>query len=184
MAANEYYHSNIPQPPSYDHTASGHSGDRLPAVPGYGYATNNYNRDDPTAPYHNRESQQSLQSDNGAYPAAGRVTNGDHYAEDIPLKAQTQYGNNPEWMHQQTQYPPSPGGLEDRRPRENRRKKGFFKKKPAWVTYILTLIQVIVFIVELVKSGECWRFPSAKMTETELTWISVSSSIDGFAYRD
>lgn len=34
-----------------------------------------------------------------------------------------------------------------------RQKKGFFKKKLAWVTYTLTLVQIVVFIVELVKNG-------------------------------
>jgi hypothetical protein len=158
MAANEYYHSNIPEPPSYDQV-TGHSTDRLPAT-GYaaGAGATTHNHDDPSAPYHSRESQQSLASYNGAYHTAGRVTDGDQYSENIPLKAQMPYGNNPEWMHQQTQYPPSPGALEDRRPRANKR-KGFFKKKPAWVTYILTLAQVIVFIVELIKAGECCTNP-------------------------
>ena len=76
----------------------------------------------------------------------------------IPLKANTQYGNNPDWMRQQTQYPPSPGGLEDSRQRDSRKKKGFFSKKIAWVTYLLTLAQIIVFIVELVKNGELETF--------------------------
>ncbi|KAJ6119784.1 hypothetical protein N7523_004064 [Penicillium sp. IBT 18751x] len=158
MAASGYYHSNIPEPPSYDQV-TGHSEDRLPAAGyAYGAGANAHNHDDPSAPYHYRESQQSLQSDNGAYQSAGRVADGDHYSENIPLKAQMPYGNNPEWMHQQTRYPPSPGALEDRRPREHK-KKGFFKKKPAWVTYILTLVQVIVFIVELVKSAQLTGSP-------------------------
>lgn len=157
MAANDYHHhQNIPAP-SYDHYVTPGQTDRLPTAPGYGYASPNmYNQNDPSAPYHHRQSQQSFQSDNGAYPAAaGRVTDGDQYAENIPLKAQTQFGNNPDWTHQQTQYPPpSPGGLEDRRQMDNRKKRGFFRKKPAWMTWLLTTIQVIVFIVELVKSGK------------------------------
>lgn len=160
MAANEYYHSNIPSPPSYEQANPGKQDHAAPSVPGYGYAPNLSNRDDPSAPYHNRESQQSFASDNGAYHTAGRVGEGDHYAENIPLKAQTQFGNNPEWMHQQTQYPPaSPGALEDsRRGQNKRKKKGFFQKKPAYVTWTLTLVQIIVFIVELVKAGE-WSWP-------------------------
>ncbi|KAJ5433443.1 rhomboid protein [Penicillium daleae] len=162
MAANEYYHANIPNPPSYEQVAGGHTG-QPPHLntntPGYGFQSHSpvsqiSHHDDPSAPYHNRQSQQSLQSDAGAYPAAGRVADGDHYAENIPLKAQTQFGNNPEWMHQQTQYPPpSPGALENRRRRGDQNRKGFFRKKPAWVTWTLTLAQVIVFIVELVKMG-------------------------------
>jgi hypothetical protein len=168
MAANEYYHANIPNPPSYDQVTGGHGGQpsRLNTnTPGYGFQGHSpvsqiSHHDDPSTPYHNRESQHSLQSDNGAYPTAGRVADGDHYAENIPLKAQTQFGQNPEWMHQQTQYPPpSPGALEDRRRRDDRNNTGFFRKKPAWVTWTLTLAQVIVFIVELVKNGKCRALP-------------------------
>ena len=161
MAANEYYHSNIPNPPSYDQINAGRSDHNLPAAPAYGYAPNVSNHDDPSAPYHSRQSQQSLASENGAYVTAGRATDGDHYAENIPLKAQTQFGNNPEWMHQQTQYPPSPGTLEDRRSRNGQQRKGDFKKKPAHVTWLLTTIQIVVFIVELVKAGECQTWAPA-----------------------
>lgn len=160
MAANDYYQTNIPQPPNYyqpapaspgpyhtDHTTNTHSGPVYPS-----------NHDDHSTPYHNRDSQQSFTSDNGQHQAAGRVGEGDHFPENIPLKANTQYGNNPEWMHQQTQYPSSPGGLEVAHQRDSRKKKGFFSKKIAWVTYILTLAQIIVFIVELVKNGEFCLF--------------------------
>jgi hypothetical protein len=153
MAANDYYHTNIPQPPSYDQAVPGKTDHTANTVPGIGYQYHN-NHDDPSAPYHNRESQQSFVSENGQYQTAGRAGEGDHYSENIPLKANTQYGNNPDWMRQQTHYPPSPGGLEDSRQRDSRKKKGFFNKKIAWATYLLTLAQIIVFIVELVKNGE------------------------------
>ncbi|KAJ5295630.1 hypothetical protein PENANT_c001G08839 [Penicillium antarcticum] len=154
MAANDYYHQNIPQPPTYDQAVPSSTNQTPTTAPGMGYASHPANHDDPSAPYHNRESQQSFVSDNEQYQAAGRVTEGDHYSENIPLKAQTNYGNNPDWMRQQTQYPPSPGALEDSRQRDGRKKKGFFKKKIAWVTYLLTLAQIIVFIVELVKNAQ------------------------------
>lgn len=159
MATNDYYHhQHIPPPPHFEHTASAQTDRPLPPVPVYGYASpSTYSHNDPSTPYHHRESQQSFQSESGAYPAAaGRVTDGDQYAENIPLKAHAQFANNPDWTHQQTQYPPpSPGAVEDRQPREYKKKRRFFRKKPAWVTYLLTTIQIIVFIVELVKSGEC-----------------------------
>jgi hypothetical protein len=161
MAANDYYHQNIPQPPTYDQAVPGSTHQTPATAPGIGYASHGASHDDPSAPYHNRESQQSFVSDNGQYQAAGRVTEGDNYAENIPLKAQTNYGNNPDWMRQQTQYPPSPGALEDSRRGDGRKKKGFFKKKIAWVTYLLTLAQIIVFIVELVKNG---KFGSRRLT--------------------
>lgn len=84
---------------------------------------------------------------------AGRVTDGDQYAENIPLKAQTQFGGNADW-NQHTPYPPPPPGALGDRPQRANKHWGFFRKKPAWVTWTLTTIQVIVFIVELIKSGK------------------------------
>ena len=162
MAANEYYHNpNTSQPPTYDQLPDGQglSGHPAPVnpnsnAPGYALPGPSHQAD-ASAPYHNRQSQYSLQYDNGVYGTAGRVADGDHYAENIPLKAQPQYSNNPEWMHQQTHYPPpSPGGLGGRPRVGNQRKPGFFRKKPAWVTWALTVAQIVVFIVELVKNGE------------------------------
>lgn len=161
MASNDYYHSNIPSPPAYEQAAPGRTtpaAGATSAAPGLGYASYNPSHHDDSAPYHNRESQQSFASD-GAYHAAGRVPEGDHYAENIPLKAQTQFGNNPDWMQQQqTQYPPyptSPGAIENRGRGDSRpKKRGFFKKKPAWATWILTVAMIITFIIELVKTGE------------------------------
>lgn len=169
MAANDYYHSNIPSPPAYERTNPGHTSPAPTATaattapgtaPGLGYSSyNQSHHDDPSVPYHNRESQQSFASDGGAYYAAGAVPDGDHYSENIPLKSQTQFGNNPEWQHQQTQYPPyppSPGAVENRGRGAPRQKKylGYFKKKPAWATWILTIAMIITFIIELVKTGE------------------------------
>lgn len=184
MAANDYYHTNISQPPSYDQAIPGRPDQAPHTVPAYGYAGHTDNHDDPSAPYHHRESQQSFLSDNGHYQTAGRATEADNYAENIPLKSNTQYGGNPDWMRQQTQYPPSPGGLEDNRPREMRKKKGFFNKKIAWVTYILTLAQIVVFIVELVKNGELRFSRGIVLTLHSTNSLYRLSPIDGVSYRD
>ncbi|KAJ5568175.1 hypothetical protein N7450_010661 [Penicillium hetheringtonii] len=167
MAANnDYYHSNIPTNPGRSATpATG----AATTAPGLGYASYNPSHpDDPSVPYHNRESQQSFASDGGYY-AAGAVRDGDHYSENIPLKAQTQFPNNPEWQQQQTQYnpyppyPPSPGAVEDRGRGDPRQKKrGFFKKKPAWATWILTVAMIVTFIIELVKTSQMTGSPITK----------------------
>lgn len=152
MAANNFYHSNIPNPPPYDRPSPSpsHYDPNPPIASAYSYS----HHDDPSAPQHFRESTQSFMSDNGPYQTAGRVPGeGEHYADNIPLKAQTQFGNNPEFMQQQTQYPMSPGSSEERGRNGKPRRKGFFNKKPAWVTWFLTAAQIIVFIVELVKAG-------------------------------
>jgi hypothetical protein len=178
MASNDYYHSNIPSPPAYEQAVPGTTapGRTTPAAgatastaaaPGLGYSSyTTSHHDDPSVPYHNRESQHSIASDGGAYYSAGGAHDGDHYSENIPLKSQTQFGNNPEWQNQQTQYnpyPPSPGAVENLNrgrgdPRQQQQKRGFFKKKPAWATWILTLAMIITFIIELVKTGELCLF--------------------------
>lgn len=160
MAANDYYSgfnpsrpsrndTGPPPPPSWMKPGASNSPSPSPYTP-YG------------DPYDHRNSQQTLASDHD-YPAGmgGRVHNNhDQYADDIPLKASNpqQYHSRPDWADADTHYPPSPNAhvpLTD--PEHNSRKKGFankfFKKKIPWVTYITTVVQIAVFIAELVKSG-------------------------------
>ncbi|EAW14501.1 rhomboid family membrane protein [Aspergillus clavatus NRRL 1] len=123
------------------------------------YTTTDYD------PHELRHSQQSIGSDQGApYVAGGRFNEADQYSDNIPLKANAQYSNGPPppgWMQQPTRYPPSPEAMEAAGPpgRPVRQKKGFWKKKIAWVTYTLTVAQIIVFIVELVKNAQLTGSP-------------------------
>lgn len=108
-------------------------------------------------------SQHSLVSDSGRYSPGGLNHDYDQYAEDIPLKSHAQYtGVSPapqqNWMHQPTQYAPVypqpiPEPLVEP-PQPKRRRRGIFgfRGKIPWVTYILTIVQIAVFIVELVKN--------------------------------
>ncbi|PYH94137.1 DHHC zinc finger membrane protein [Aspergillus ellipticus CBS 707.79] len=155
MAANSYYNNGgySNNPPSYEQ-ANPH--DHLPTSGHPDFNTHPY---EPTAsdpPLH--YSQQSLGSDQSAYAAGGRLDDSNHYAENIPLKS-NQYTIGPpppNWMHQPTHYSPSPEAIEPpvARPSRQKKKKGFFQKKIAWVTYTFTLIQIIVFIVELVRNAQ------------------------------
>lgn len=141
-------------PPSYDQASS--SPDQMGRLPpSQGYTGVSAHPVSPTPdhdPYYARYSQNSLASENGAYPVGGRRDDGDQYAENIPLQHASP---QPDWMHQPTHYPPSPGVQQippsAGRGRRNRR---FFKKKIPWVTYTLTTAQVVVFIVELVRNGK------------------------------
>lgn len=99
----------------------------------------------------------------------GKPHGTDYYADDIPLKANAQptTGGRPEWIDADTQYPPSP---ESQRvplnPNPTGRHSGgwkgkgrrWFKKRVPWVTYFVTLVQVVVFIVELIRSGKFYFF--------------------------
>ncbi|KAE8373196.1 hypothetical protein BDV26DRAFT_272673 [Aspergillus bertholletiae] len=163
MAANSYYNTGYSNnPPTYEqaipHTDSFHRQSPAPTYmppSGHPYAD--------SEPPHVRDSQHSFGSDQGAYGAGGRLNEGDsHYAENIPLKENTQYSNGPppaNWMQQPTHYPQDPAMLESPPDRSRGRKKGFFKKKIPFVTYTLTLVQIAVFIAELVKSGQLTGSP-------------------------
>lgn len=162
MAANSYYNTGYSNnPPAYDqaipHTDSFHRPSPAPAYTGssgHPYAD--------SEPPHIRDSLHSLGSDQTPYGAGGRVYDGDHYSENIPLKENTQYSNGPppaNWMQQPTHYPSDPAMLESPTDRSRGRKKGIFKKQIPFVTYILTTVQIVVFIVELVKSGQLTGSP-------------------------
>ncbi|BDD55267.1 hypothetical protein MPDQ_001720 [Monascus purpureus] len=160
MAANEYYN------PAGGY---GHSPSRLHPAEYSGLAGNPYTtHHDPYA----LNSQQSLVSDNSdPFSVPGRVPEHDQYADDIPLKSHAQPPNAPppNWMQQPTQYPPAPvdqpfpgpmaeAGRQGMRGR-GRRRRGCFRKKIPWVTYILSTAQIVVFIVELVKSAQLTGSP-------------------------
>lgn len=141
-------------PPSYDNgPLSPDPFNRLPSSQTYTGASASPTPIHPDHdPYYARYSQNSLASDNGAYPIEGRRDDSDQYAENIPLQ------QRPDWMQQPTHYPPSLEAQQNMGPpassRGRRKRTGFFKKKLAWVTYILTTAQVAVFIAELVRNGK------------------------------
>lgn len=95
----------------------------------------------------------------------GRPHGTDYYADDIPLKANAQptTGGRPEWMDPDTHYPleresqrvplnPNPTARHSKG--WERKGRRWLKKKIPFVTYFVTLVQVAVFIAELVRSGK------------------------------
>jgi hypothetical protein len=171
MAAHSYYNGGYNNnPPAYeqafphtepvDRVSPVSQGHGYTSNSGHPYATNDYGSQNP------RHSQQSFASDQGAYVAGGRFNEADIYSDNIPLKAHNQdpNGASPPWMQQPTQYAPEPSAMEPAGPpvaAMRRQKKGIFKKKLAWVTYTFTTVQLIVFIVELVKNGMFFHVLSA-----------------------
>lgn len=162
MSAYNYYHQNPGRPaspPSYDHVPPSPDPFNRPpqSQPGYTDAASPWSVAPDNDPYQARYSQHSLVSENGAYPIGARANDGDQYAENIPLQHPNAQSN---WMQQSTHYPPSPEAQRNMDPsggRGRRRRKGFFKKKIPWVTYLLTIAQIAVFIAELVRSGKSWK---------------------------
>lgn len=80
------------------------------------------------------------------------------YSDNIPLKDQPRIQTNNWQPTQNTAYPPSP---ESQQPHpallssptsRRKKKKGFFSGKVPYFVYTLTLIQVSVFIAEIIKN--------------------------------
>ena len=97
------------------------------------------------------------------YHSAGEMGGRDAspYADDIPLRPrpppkdpEDRIGQDPRLGHSDDDG--TFAGSAKQRPSEGRRRKrsGMFRGKVPWVVYILTLIQVSVFIAELAKNGE------------------------------
>lgn len=154
--AHDYYNSPYyGNPPRYDQVSPAPDAFRRQnaATPISSISPSPYAVSEPDV-QHPHHSHQSLSSDPGYPMGTARGNDNEYYAENIPLKSHATPMPS-EWMQQPTHYPPSPevgepvGG---RRGRE-KKKKRFFTKKLAWVTYLLTTIQIVVFIVELVKNG-------------------------------
>lgn len=152
--AHEYYNSPYyGNPPRYDQVSPAPDAFRRQNAATPVSSISPYAPSEPDV-QHPQHSHQSLSSDPGYPMAAARGNDSEQYAENIPLKSNATPMPS-DWMQQPTHYPPSPEAAEPPgapRGREEK-KKGFFKKKLAWVTYLLTTIQIVVFIVELVKNG-------------------------------
>jgi hypothetical protein len=91
----------------------------------------------------------------------GRREDSREFRDDIPLRTKTEQRQD---SHDSGDMERKQANMEERkvedpeaRPRRKRRKipekKGFFSGKVPWVVYGLTLIQLSVFIAELVKNG-------------------------------
>lgn len=157
MAANDYYNTSYGQ--SHSRTDA-----PLPAVPGHPqqrpvspvsspFEDNTYHSSGaqggyPDTSYSNFNSTSNLNTNHGRYDSPGRHS--DPFADQnaIPLQSQpkmdhgspTQYHADPEQFG---------AGVEKRK----KKKKGWFSGRVTWVVYILTTVQIGVFVGELIKNG-------------------------------
>ena len=159
MAVNGYYSSS----PSRAGMRSNPTSPRLPsdpyaaydpqhAQPSPSYKTSSY-EDTSYHPYAD-QSHQSLSSPYYAAGGGGREYGPNSYSDDVPLRQYPSKGDSSFPMHNT---PPDDPTIIDRplhSPGQERQKLGIFGKKRPWVVYIFTLIQVVVFIVELAKNGK------------------------------
>lgn len=156
MAANEYYNPSLSP-------GNGRRNDAPPPhLPLDPYATYSSQPSPPriSSPYQDtsyrpyaEESQQSIPSPYYASGGGGRETEPNQYSDDIPLRKQTSKVNS-DFL--QNPLPHDPAIIDTPvRTAARRRRQGFLSRgKIPWVVYTLTLIQVCVFIAELVKNGD------------------------------
>lgn len=172
MAANDYYN-----PSAHNHSSNYHLSDQQPPPPPpastkpptslytnypppdrasnpHSPYSNSGMLDSPSDnPHHSRDSYYSSQV------AGGTLHDERQYADNIPLKSpQPRPYSQDDPARQSTHYPPSP---ESQQPPKSRRKKktqGWFRGKITWVVYAATLVQLGVFIGEIIENGELLAF--------------------------
>lgn len=145
MSANNYYQTQhaTQQPQAYQPYQ--HSG-LAPAQNEYGQ------HGQPTiSPYHTDDDYRFQQNPSNTY------------TDNIPMKDQSRINTHQsEWpAAQQTAYPPSPESqnpnpalLPPSSSKKSRRKKGILSGKVPWFVYFITLVQVTVFVAEIIKNCE------------------------------
>ena len=170
MAANDYYSGYAPYntQPHDDRYWSPQPGVPSPGpthTPTPGPLPGSFGPTSPNPSPSPYDTRYSVASDHD-YPAGGRLQGGDQYTDDIPLKPNAPpAAGRPEWMEGDTRYSPHSHSPEPNQSvplhdplegtgRRKRARKGFWGKKIPWVVYLISVVQVAVFIAELVKNGE------------------------------
>lgn len=165
MAANDYYGGFRPQP-AHDQPPSYHDGDYQHQVPeGNSQQLHPSASTASHAPYssqyndytHQPQYSQNSLSDDAPF-VGGRNHPSDQYGEDIPLKPNAQQSQVPDshWANENTNYDagmPMDPVMGTRKRKRRSKKRGFFGEKTPWVTWLLTAVDIGVFIGELIYSG-------------------------------
>jgi hypothetical protein len=166
MAANEYYtttgashklshqhHDGLPTQPSPSSTKPPTSLYTNYQPSRASYISSPYSATGPTDSLydHSHHSRESYHSGvNG-----GSLQDERQYADNIPLKSpHPRPYSEDNLVGQNTQYPPSPESQQPPKSNHRRKKKqGWFTGKITWVVFLATLVQLGVFIAEIVKNG-------------------------------
>ncbi|KAK4504847.1 hypothetical protein PRZ48_002810 [Zasmidium cellare] len=154
MAANDYYNTQYTNHPSPYHDYSDRHDAPLPPLPSHSPF------DDGAHPYSHQTPSQSYSGANGrVHDDADPFDDGNA----IPLN-----GRKPKHDSTHTISPILPHEqddpfVRDADPRRKRRrpvsKDGWFKGKITWVVYVLTFVQLVVFIAEIIKNGVLTKSP-------------------------
>ena len=161
MASNDYYRNTH----SYDFNESLRPGNSQ--TPSNTSSRNDldsiYNKYSTPSPYHSLTPTPSYESTERhpkhgyAESETGSAQTIDQYADNIPLKPSKKSRLRTDWRAESTEYPPSPESQRDPdtglvpQPKP-RTKKGWLSGKISWVVYIVSSVQIAVFIAEIVKN--------------------------------
>ena len=186
MAANDYYNSHPTNPYPYRHdgfaedysaTSSTTRVDKSNGMTGYTSSP----FDNTAYPIYPSSSQQTFASStpyHGGYAKPGGGGAQDPFADQnaIPMQSQGNKFNGPTPMASMSAFDHDDGNQS----RVARKFKGFFSKRQPWVVYILSFIQLCVFIAELAKNG---KQLSASAYLNHVTDISLQEHSQAYPYR-
>ncbi|KAK4692963.1 hypothetical protein P7C71_g4339, partial [Lecanoromycetidae sp. Uapishka_2] len=195
MAANDYYNgSSMRSPTRSTHSTSGTLSPKSPKSPQFKslppdpYTAYTPHHVQPPAPYmsspYDRQSydqetsyhpwaEQSHQA--SPYNAGGIEQEPNPFDDDIPLRQHPSKGGSDAVPSQYSDDP----AIVDRRPGngDRRREEPWYRGKIPWVVYILTTIQITVFIAELSRNG---REMELVVGPLRFILVYLSSGIFGF----
>jgi hypothetical protein len=165
MAAHDYYRGqtldNYSTPPRQQSPSAYLPYSASPSNPQYQSSTS-------LPSYHSRV-RPSQQDDSPYQSPYDQQTPSDERYEDsgIPLKPTSKTLQSEEsFQMQDTNYPPSPESqkgpslLPHPKPRRKKKDNGFFTGKIPWVVFTVSLVQISVFIAEIIKN--CKRSPPGR----------------------
>lgn len=152
MAAQDYYQDPLRQYQAYNHshpTPYSQSDYGLPQLQSRPSLAPSYHSNDPL------DHRQSPPPHDNLHPSSA-------YKDNIPLKDQNRIQTNQsEWPSaQNTAYPPSPESQNPNpallptadKKKRRKKKKGFFAGKVPYFVYFISLVQITVFVVEIIKN--------------------------------
>lgn len=151
MAANDYYHAQSSHPPAYPSPYYDYSSRNDAPLPNLSSPTSPF--DDRAHPYHHELPSHSYSG------ASGRIHDHADPFEDhnaIPLngrKAKDNSTNIVSPIEPADQDDPFVRDADPRRKKRRKSKDGWFRGKITWVVYVLSAVQLIVFIAEIARNG-------------------------------
>jgi membrane associated rhomboid family serine protease len=172
MAANEYYNTST----SNHHIAQQQNDLSPPSPPPASTKppTSLYTNYPLNSPYSATGGPLDSPYDNSRYSrdssyqgvAGGTLQDDRQYADNIPLKSSNPRPYSEDHLvGQNTQYPPSPESQHPSKSSRRRKKKqGWFSGKITWVVFVVTLVQIGVFIGEIIRNCESHAFISVDVT--------------------